>query len=165
MKWFKTAFDGGCEENPIGCKTVLMEDPLTGGDLGMCGAFSYHDTVPKELAISWEKAQKKGVYDEEGGGHYSWDGEEGIWWSWDTDSAVERKVSEVVRSTGLGGVFAWGLGEDAGAGGWKHLEALNRGVERLGERGRGGQGDGVRRCKDTEGLEEFYRDTVERFEL
>ena len=157
VKWFKTlpGSEGGCDINPIGCKTVLMEDPDTGADLGQAGAFSYHDNVPTDLATSWGKAQKEGEYDDVDGGHYFWDQEESIWWSWDTERAIEMKFPKIVSGTGVGGVFAWGLGEDAD--GWGHLKALSRGYEGWKE-GKGGRGG--RRCLDDEMLEEFYRKSV-----
>ena len=55
LKWFKTDPAGGCEQNPIGCKTALMEDPVTGADLGQAGAFSWHDPVPDDLLNSYER--------------------------------------------------------------------------------------------------------------
>lgn len=143
VKWFKTAKDGGCDDKPVGCKTVLMEDPVTGGDLGAAGAFSYHDTVPSNLATSWGKAQKHGVYDNEGGGHYYWDQDEDLWWSWDTEEAIGMKFWKAVEVTGVGGVFAWGLGEDGNE--WKHLDAMNLGMDSWNVR-RGDIGRGGRRC-------------------
>lgn len=129
VKWFKTDPNGGCDINPIGCKTELMEDPDTGADLGRAGAFSWHDEVPQELSASFNRAMEDGQYDHVGGGHYYWDAVENVWWSWDTPEAIEKKVPNVAEKTGLGGVFAWGLGEDGER--WEHLETLNRGFHRL----------------------------------
>ncbi|KAF2728943.1 glycoside hydrolase [Polyplosphaeria fusca] len=127
VKWFETAVDGGCDVQAIGCRAALMEDPATGEDLGRAGAFAWHDEVPGQLDASFTRAMGYGVYDEEGGGQYFWDGEEGVWWSWDTPEAILRKFPAVVERRGVGGVFAWGLGEDGD--GWVHLDALNEGVE------------------------------------
>ncbi|GAB7354633.1 hypothetical protein MBLNU459_g5068t2 [Dothideomycetes sp. NU459] len=127
VKWFKTDVTGGCSQNPIGCKTAVMEDPETGADLGQAGAFSWHDQVPKELRASFQKALAEGEYDSEGGGHYFWDDKDNIFWSWDTPQAIEKKIPLVVDSKNLGGVFAWGLGEDAPE--WSHLTALNAYLE------------------------------------
>ena len=55
IKWFKTDPAGGCDKNPVGCKTALMEDPVTGADLGKAGAFAWHDTVPEELSASYKR--------------------------------------------------------------------------------------------------------------
>jgi len=126
VKWFKTDPNGGCHENPIGCKTVLMEDPQTGADLGQCGAFAWNDRVPKELAFSFRLAQRDGKYDEVGGGFYYWDSEENIFWTWDTPEAIAKKFPLIVKEKGLGGVFAWGLGEDGSD--FMHLNALTDGV-------------------------------------
>lgn len=132
IKWFKTDPDGGCDINPVGCKTVLMEDPKTGVDLGQAGAFSWHDVVPAELLKSFNKAMEHGLYDSKHGGHYFWDSEEHIFWSWDTPEAITIKSQWILEEYDLGGVFAWGLGEDAPT--WAHLEAVNRGVTAQNER-------------------------------
>lgn len=143
-KWYRTAKDGGCEQNAVGCKTVLMEDPNTGADLGQAGAFSYHDTVPTSVSKSWSRAQKEGKYDEEGGGHYFWDEEEGLWWSWDTEDAIGMKFWKAVEPSRVGGVFAWGLGEDGDE--YKHLKAMNLGMDSWSARTDGGGRGGGRRC-------------------
>jgi GH18 family chitinase len=129
IKWYKTDPQGGCSGNPIGCKTVLMEDPATGADLGQAGAFSWHDRVPTELQNSLNKALANAEYDTTQGGNYFWDEDENIWWSWDTPEAITKKFPSIVRKTGLGGVFAWGLGEDAPN--WTHLKALTTSVKTI----------------------------------
>jgi GH18 family chitinase len=128
IKWFKTDPDNGCHIHPIGCKTALMEDPLTGADLGQAGAFSWHDTVPEPLLSSYKKALVHGKYDSEHGGHYYWDSGENIWWSWDTPDGIAKKFPLIVEKKQLGGVFAWGLGEDADN--FTHLKALTASVRR-----------------------------------
>ncbi|KAF2715307.1 glycoside hydrolase family 18 protein [Pleomassaria siparia CBS 279.74] len=129
VKWYKTAPGMDCSEKPVGCKTALMEDPKTGGDLGQAGAFSWHDPVPAELATSFALALEKGVYDEADGGHYFWDKEEERFWTWDTPDAIKMKFPGIVEKRGLGGVFAWGLGEDGLE--WQHLKATNDEMEKL----------------------------------
>ncbi|USP75765.1 glycoside hydrolase family 18 protein [Curvularia clavata] len=131
IKWYKTAENATCDVNPIGCATELMEDPVSGADLGKAGAFSWHDSVPKDLSASYERAMEKGVYDEVGGGHYYWDEEERLFWSWDTPDAIKRKM-QIMTEKGLGGVFAWGLGEDAPK--FEHLKASNEMVDALNEK-------------------------------
>ncbi|CAN9378149.1 unnamed protein product [Alternaria sp. RS040] len=131
IKWYKTAVNSTCDIKPIGCATELMEDPVTGADLGKAGAFSWHDAVPEELSASYERAMEKGVYDDVGGGHYYWDAEENLFWTWDTPEAIKRKVQVIMKDKGLGGVFAWGLGEDAPA--FEHLKASNEAVRALGK--------------------------------
>ncbi len=128
IRWYRTDPQGGCDKNPIGCKTTLMEDPVTGADLGQAGAFSWHDPVPKDFHASYQKAMKNGKYDSYYGGHYYWDAEDNIFWSWDTPDSIAKKFPLIVKKKGLGGVFAWGLGEDADT--FVHLKALTTGVMR-----------------------------------
>jgi GH18 family chitinase len=141
VKWFRTdptvSGHESCLNNPIGCKTALMEDPDTGDDLGQSGAFSWHDEVPSTLAQSFSKAKHNGAYDETGGGYYYWDEEENIWWTFDTPEAMKKKFEAIVKKKGLAGVFAWALGEDADD--WKHLKAVNEGVEGMSGRGKEAQ--------------------------
>ena len=103
--------------------TELMEDPVTGADRGKAGAFSWHDAVPAQLSASFQRAMEKGVYDNVGGGHYYWDQEARLFWSWDSPDAIKRKMQIIITDKGLGGVFAWGLGEDAPR--FEHLRASN----------------------------------------
>ncbi|KAG9378262.1 Glycoside hydrolase family 18 protein [Pyrenophora tritici-repentis] len=127
-KWAKTAPDGGgCDINPVGCRTDLLEDPVTGADMGKTGGFSWHDKVPEDVVPSFHKALANGTYDAEGGGYYYWDKDESRWWTFDTPEAIKLKFPAIVEKRGLGGVFAWGLGEDASQ--FRHLEALTGGFE------------------------------------
>lgn len=128
IKWYKTDPQGGCDRNPIGCKTVLMEDPATGVDLGQAGAFSWHDAVPEELSVSYAKAMAHGKYDPEHGGHYYWDAEENLWWSWDTPGVIEKKFPAIMEKKKMGGAFAWALGEDADD--FTHLKAFTIGMKK-----------------------------------
>ena len=132
IKWYKTDLHSGCDISPIGCKTTLMEDPLTGADLGQAGAFSWHDPVPTEVSASYERAMAYGKYDSEYGGHYYWDPDENLWWSWDTPDVIAKKFPAVMEKKNLGGAFAWGLGEDAD--GFTHLTALTAEVKKLAKR-------------------------------
>lgn len=130
VKWVLT---GPCDpENPIGCPTLLLEDPETGADLGRLGAFSFHDEVPVDLAPSFARALTRGKYDEAGGGYYYWDEEESRWWTFDTPEAIRPKFPALVEALGLGGVFAWGLGEDATE--FVHLKVVDEGMDKLSER-------------------------------
>jgi len=123
-KYFRTEHDACSNgDSPIGCPTLLLEDPKTGTDLGRSGAFSWHDSVPSEVAESFTRAIEHGVYDEQEGGYYYWDSEENLWWTFDTADAIRRKFSLIFNKRRLGGVFAWGLGEDAPV--YEHLSALN----------------------------------------
>lgn len=122
VKWFKTDPKGGCDINPIGCKTTLMEDPETGADMGQTGGFSWHDKIPANIADSFERALRHGTYDETYGGYYYWDAEEDRFWTWENPEAIVNKFDAIVKKKGLGGSFAWGLGEDAPE--WEHFDDL-----------------------------------------
>ncbi|KAI0859665.1 glycoside hydrolase family 18 protein [Xylaria cubensis] len=118
-----------CAENPIGCPTGLMEEPETGADLGKTGGFSWHDNIPEDVRESFKKALFEGQYDEQGGGYWYFDPDQALWWTFDTPEAIAKKFPLIVQEKKLGGVFAWGLGEDAPD--FAHLKALNIGIERL----------------------------------
>ncbi|OAA82319.1 chitinase 18-4 [Akanthomyces lecanii RCEF 1005] len=126
VKWVMT--EKCSKENVLGCPTQLLEDPETGGDLGRTAAFSWHDTVPDELGESFSRALSDGQYFDDGSYGY-WDEHEHRWWTFDTVEAIEEKMTELVGSMGLGGVFAWGLGEDAPA--FTRLAATIQGLHAL----------------------------------
>ncbi|KLJ05849.1 hypothetical protein EMPG_10738 [Blastomyces silverae] len=81
-----------------------------------------------------------GTYDEyvpayngavgEGGGHYFWDKEENIWWTWDTPEAIKKKMQPIMVARGVGGAFAWALGEDGPE--FTRLQALTEGLREIG---------------------------------
>lgn len=123
VKWFKVD-KGDCDnaKTPIGCKTLLLEDPVTGGDLGRAGAFSWHDKVPEEMKSSFERALLHRQYDETEGATYYYDSEEAIWWTFDDPHSIKKKVEQLNRELNVRGTFAWGLGEDAPD--FTRLEAL-----------------------------------------
>ena len=133
VKWFLTE---PCPdpEKAIGCPMPLLEDPQTGADLGKSGAFSFHDEVPAELAPSYNRALTEGKYDKVGGGYYYWDASENRFWTFDTPEAIRPKFPTLVEGMGLGGVFAWGLGEDANE--FAHLKVVDEEVGRLGRKKR-----------------------------
>lgn len=122
--------ESGSASPGIGCPTGPMEDPITGADLGRTGGFSYHDAVPAEVANSFRKALSEGTYDEVGGGYYYLDDDTGmeddLFWTFDTPDAIGKKFPLVVEAKGLGGVFAWGLGEDAPE--FAHFKAVADGL-------------------------------------
>ncbi|RYP41047.1 hypothetical protein DL768_010541 [Monosporascus sp. mg162] len=114
-----------CLQSPIGCSTLLMEDPKTGVDMGRTGAFAWADEVPAEMQASLSKALHDGQYDNIGGGYYYWDVDQDLWWSHETPGSIEDKFG-LVRELGLGGVFAWELGADGPE--YSRLAALNAAV-------------------------------------
>ncbi|PHH71539.1 hypothetical protein CDD80_5215 [Ophiocordyceps camponoti-rufipedis] len=131
VKWFMTR---PCDPlRPLGCPTQLLEDPETGADTGKAGAFSWHDETPPELMSSFARARAGGRYFDDGSFGY-WDAEEQRWWSFDTPRVVARKLSDVVAPLGLGGIFAWGLGEDGPE--FTTLTATVEGLRRNGSRAR-----------------------------
>ncbi|ROW04711.1 hypothetical protein VMCG_04851 [Cytospora schulzeri] len=114
VKWFRADRDDcGAAQTPVGCKTLLLEDPVTGGDLGRAGGFSWHDEVPEDVEGSFHRALLYHEYDEDEGATYYYDDEEAIWWTFDGPYSIQKKVKLLVAEMGLGGTFAWGLGEDA----------------------------------------------------
>ena len=135
IKWFRTDPDGGCEVNPVGCKTTLMEDPKTGADLGQCGSFSWNDTVPEEVSASYYRARSNSMFDGEQGAQYHWDAEDNLWWTWDSPNSLWQKIPLIVKRDDLGGAFAWGLGEDADT--FQSLRALNDAIKKHGKIDRG----------------------------
>lgn len=114
VKWFKVDKED-CDNarTPIGCKTLLLEDPVTGGDLGRAGAFSWHDEVPEEMKSSFQRALLHREYDGDDGATYYYDSEEAIWWTFDDPHSITKKVEQLNRELNVRGTFAWGLGEDA----------------------------------------------------
>lgn len=109
-KYFRTEYQA-CLGNPIGCPTLLLEDPETGADQGHTGAFAWADETPSEVRTSFAKALGSGQYDDAAGGYYYWDADEDLWWTHETPSSIKDKFS-LVRDVGIGGVFAWELGGD-----------------------------------------------------
>ncbi|KHN95471.1 chitinase 18-4 [Metarhizium album ARSEF 1941] len=123
VKW---AMTGNCDpDHLLGCPTQLLEDPETGADLGRISAFSWHDKIPEELEQSFSRAMINGEYFDDGSFGY-WDVDETRWWTFDTPCVIDRKFKDIVRRKRLGGVFAWGLGEDAPE--FSHLSATLNGL-------------------------------------
>lgn len=126
VKYFKADPNANCT-NPVGCRTTLMEDPVTGADLGQTGGFSWHDDIPSDVADSFNRALTQGSYDAQGGGCYYLDSQEHLWWTFDNADAIARKFPAIVKNRDLRGIFAWGLGEDAPK--FEHLQALTKGFD------------------------------------
>lgn len=134
IKWFKTVDDANCARLAgLGCSTQLMEDPITGADLGKAGAFAWHDDVPSELAQSFQRAMENGIDDGKElqfEGHYFMDYEEQIFWSWDSPNSIGKKLDRILQDiSDVGGIFAWGLGEDAPR--FEHLKSVNGVLENV----------------------------------
>jgi chitinase len=71
---------------------------------------------------SWQTASANSQLDEKEGGRYYWDGKENLFWTWEDEDLIKRKVAEVFDAYGLGGVMAWSLGEDSND--WGHVKAM-----------------------------------------
>lgn len=130
VKWFMADKEDCAQgETAVGCKMLLLEDPVTGADLGRAGGFSFHDQVPSELRDSFGRALRMAALDIQKGATYFWDTEEGIFWTFDMGSNgdIEDKVRVLMSELGLGGVFAYGLGEDAPE--FMHLAHLQRAIK------------------------------------
>ncbi|KEY75212.1 hypothetical protein S7711_07128 [Stachybotrys chartarum IBT 7711] len=126
VKWVYTE---ECDpEDLLGCPTQLLEDPETGADMGRTGGFSWHDETPADVVDSFRRAQDEGQYFDDGSYGY-WDVAEKRWWTFDTAQSIQSKMADVVGPLKLGGVFAWGLGEDAPE--FEHLRATIDGLEGL----------------------------------
>ncbi|KAI1254772.1 hypothetical protein MGN70_003787 [Eutypa lata] len=124
-KYFRTEHQT-CLGSPIGCPTLLLEDPKTGGDLGRTGGFAWADETPAEVRTSFAKALNGGQYDDVAGGQYYWDADEDLWWTYESPSSIQDKFS-LVRDIALGGVFAWELGGDGPE--YTRLAAVNAAVK------------------------------------
>lgn len=93
-------------------------------------AFGTGCTDP-DVSASWQNAAANGDYDQEAGGHYYFDPQEKLFWTWDSPENIARKFKDIVATYGLGGVMAWSLGEDTYD--WRHVRAIAAGVKALGE--------------------------------
>lgn len=71
-----------------------------------------------------------GIADEDNGGEYYWDSENNVFWTWDTPHFIAEKFEKIVQAKGLGGVYAWSLGEDSYK--WEHIAALREGMAAMG---------------------------------
>lgn len=115
IKWFKAdPEDCADAESPVGCNTLPLEDAETGADLGNAGAFSWHDRVPEELQHAFQRAGAGAKYDYVAGATYYYDRNQSIWFTYDEgrNGDITAKVKTIRGEINVGGVFAWGLGED-----------------------------------------------------
>lgn len=115
VKWVRTDKDACAQaESPIGCKTLPLEDPETGADLGNAGGFSWHDPVPEEVKESFQRAFLDTQYDFKEGATYYYDKEAGLWWTYEEgrNGDIAARYKTLMSELSIAGVFAWGLGED-----------------------------------------------------
>ncbi|MBE3045989.1 glycoside hydrolase family 18 protein [Candidatus Bathyarchaeota archaeon] len=108
VKWFQT--EGDCDpEKPIGCDMPLLEDPKTGADLFNSAGLGRRDEFGAAKA-SYDLALKKAKFDGEGTAY--WDEAGKKFWTFDDEESIMAKFP-LVEDMDLGGVFAWGLGQDS----------------------------------------------------
>lgn len=110
------SLDGYCGSSDAHCGTGCQSAYGTG-----CQGISTTE--------SFANALKYGQADEVAGGQWYWDGEAELFWTFDTAALIQRKFEEIVEAKGLGGVFAWSLGEDSYN--WSHITAITQGVKAL----------------------------------
>ncbi|KAK2778020.1 Chitinase-3-like protein 2 [Onygenales sp. PD_12] len=79
-------------------------------------------------ATSFLKALADGVTDEKDYGHYYWDSDTKLFWTFETPDIMAKKFEKIVSGHKLGGVMAWSLGQDSFD--WRHLRAMQEGVKK-----------------------------------
>ncbi|KAK8049266.1 glycosyl hydrolase family 18 [Apiospora phragmitis] len=114
-------------------------------DAGCCSQYGFCGSTPAhcgagcqagfgtcegpQIGASFVSALKESKTDEVLGGQWWWDASNELFWTLDTVPLMQRKFKEIVAARGLGGIFAWSLGEDSYD--WSHLKAMREGVEGL----------------------------------
>ncbi|PHH62914.1 hypothetical protein CDD81_6547 [Ophiocordyceps australis] len=122
-KFFQT--QGECKQ-AVGCPTVEMED-AKGGDTGKSGAVTFSKAEASNPGL--KQALEKGKLDAEQGGMWWWDPATKNFWTWDSPELISRKIEEIVKPMGLGGIFAWSLGEDSN--GYSRVKAMREGFQSM----------------------------------
>ncbi|KAK2796921.1 hypothetical protein FQN50_009380 [Emmonsiellopsis sp. PD_5] len=79
-------------------------------------------------AASFRKALVNGMTDEKDYGHYYWDSDAKLFWTFETPHIMAKKFEKIVAEQKLGGVMAWSLGQDSFD--WSHLRAMQAGVKK-----------------------------------
>ncbi len=118
-KWFTTREGATCDA-PTGCPTAVLEDP-NGADTGLSGAVTF-EAENFAAGGAFLAAMTSGRADPDQGGQWYWDAAAKVYWTWDTPEFIARKVADVVKAKGLGGVMGWSLAQDSHD--WSHLLAL-----------------------------------------
>ncbi|KKY17169.1 putative glycosyl family [Diplodia seriata] len=77
---------------------------------------------------SWQNALAGGVSDAKRGGHYYFDRNASLFWTWDEPEHIAKKFVDVVDVLGVPNVMAWSLSEDSLD--WRHLLAIQQGVKK-----------------------------------
>ncbi|KAK7989499.1 hypothetical protein PG990_006366 [Apiospora arundinis] len=135
---FELANDGSCGKGTFNtCQGVA--DAGCCSQYGFCGATPAHcgagcqagfgTCKGPQIGASFVSALKESKTDEVLGGQWWWDASNELFWTFDTVPLMQRKFKEIVAARGLGGIFAWSLGEDSYD--WSHLKAMREGVKGL----------------------------------
>ncbi|KAK6841637.1 endochitinase 1 [Apiospora arundinis] len=133
-----TSKDGSCGKGTFNtCQGVA--DAGCCSQYGFCGATPAHcgagcqagfgTCKGPQIGASFVSALKESKTDEVLGGQWWWDASNELFWTFDTVPLMQRKFKEIVAARGLGGIFAWSLGEDSYD--WSHLKAMREGVKGL----------------------------------
>lgn len=72
-----------------------------------------------DLRRSFAQAAQAPVVDDDAGAVAYWDSANRVFWTWETPAMITRKFRDIVAPGGVGGVFAWNLGQDTFN--WEHL--------------------------------------------
>ncbi|KAJ6779939.1 hypothetical protein PWT90_05360 [Aphanocladium album] len=123
-KWFTTK-DGATCDQATGCPTAVLED-ANGGDTGKSGAVTFEK---ENYSGAFLNAMNNGKADNEKGGQWYWDASAKVYWTWDTPEFIAKKMTDIVKAKGLGGVMAWSLAQDSHD--WSHIKALQSGIKSL----------------------------------
>lgn len=123
-KFFTTA-DGDTCDTPTGCPTAVLED-ANGGDTGKSGAITFEK---ENYGEEFTRVMANGKADTEKGGQWYWDATTKKYWTWDTADFIAKKMTDIVKAKGLGGVMAWSLAQDSHD--WSHIKALQSGLQNL----------------------------------
>lgn len=114
----------------MGCWIQQRKDSVTGKRVSREWVMAWHDPVSPDILASLARARAHGIYDEEAGGFGYWDEQEDLWWTFDTPKSITRdKFPRVLQARRLGGVFAWGIGEDGPR--FEHFQAMGQAWKRL----------------------------------
>lgn len=82
-----------------------------------------------DLRASFAQARRNAVRNETVGAVSYWDKSSRVSWTWETVGMITRKFDEIVAKKGLGGVFAWNLGQDTFD--WAHLLHIHNEAVRI----------------------------------
>ncbi|KAJ3498024.1 hypothetical protein NLG97_g1456 [Lecanicillium saksenae] len=112
-------------DQATGCATAVLED-ANGNDTQKSGAITFEK---ENYSGDFLNAMNNGKADTEKGGQWYWDAAKKVYWTWDTPDFIAKKMTDIVKAKGLGGVMAWSLAQDSHD--WSHIKALQSGIKNL----------------------------------